>query len=211
MSDEATQMAPVYPDIPDLSGLTEDRPDPWENGWYGATILQSRSFTNRDTGAITTFQSGDEPAQKTGRNITAQVQVKRKNGDTLNARILVNYLPEHLTSASIGVITQRKEAQKAAKKARSEATTPEQIAAAETAQAAAEWGPLFRAFSALTQIGTLQRVAGVRQFVRNGNGGLDISPLFGKSLYVRLGDDDRNPKYKAIVDFSDAAPKKGTL
>jgi len=199
MSEEATQLAPDMnlADVPDLSGIGEDRPEPWENGWYAATAVQSRSFTNRDTGATTTFASGDEVSKGgDSRNITIQVQVKRKNGDVLNGRIMANYKPEFLTADVIAQVTKHKEAQKAAK---------------EKGEKAPEWGPLFRAFSALQDIARLQRVAGVRQFVRNPVGGLDITPVFGKTIYVRLGEDDRNPKYKAVVDFSDAAPKKGVL
>ena len=196
MSDDyGTQMAPL-PDVPDLSGITPDERIPWEDGWYQATALQSRAFTSSD-GMTTTFISGDEPSQKgDSRNISVQVQVRRKNGDVLNGRVLVNYKAEFLTSETVAAILQHKEAMKAAKG---------------TGQKPPEWGPLFRAFSATSDIGTLQRIAGVRQFVRNGAGGLDITPVFGKTLYVRLGPDDRKPQYKAVVEFSDVAPKKGVL
>ena len=130
------------------------------------------------------------------RNIFLRLTVRRKSdGRVMNTKDLVNYRPSDFTQESIAAVLAHKEAMKAAKQAGTEVP---------------EWGPLFRPFSALTQIGTLQRIAGVRQFQRTAGGGLDISPLFGKTCFVRLTD-DKAGKYKEVAELSDVAPKKAAV
>jgi hypothetical protein len=182
MTDETFQLQ----DIPDLSGVMEDKPEPWSDGWYEGTILEQRAFTDSN-GNDRVFASSDEPAQKSGRNIRLQVVLTRQSdGRTLNTNTLVNYQPDDLTQESVQQVMAHKDKVKAGE----------------------QWGSMFRAFAALNRIGTLQRIAGVRAFGRNGNGGLDLHPLFGKRIYARLTDDERNPQYKAIKEFRSDAPKK---
>ena len=185
------------PEIPDLSGMLDEKPEPWDNGWYGtATFVPSHQFTK--DGVVTTFESTDTPSQAgDSRNISARLTIKRKSdGRAMNTVFRVNYRTIDFTAESIAAVLAHKEAQKAAKAAGTDAP---------------EWGSLFRTFSALTQIGTLQRIAGVRQFQRTSSGGLDITPLFGKSAFVRLTDDDRKPQYKKVAEVSDAAPKRANV
>lgn len=178
-------------DIPDLSGMSGmDREfTPFEDGWYRATILDKREFTDKN-GNERTFASADvQSAKGDSRNITLQVTITRKDGQTLNNKIGVNYRTDDLTQDTIQAIAAQNERNKA------EGGKP-------------TWGTLFRSYMALMQLGTLQKVAGVRQFQRSGDGGLDIAPLFGKTVYVRLGPDDRNPQYKSVVRFQAHEPKK---
>lgn len=176
------------PEVPDLSGVTEDRPEPFEDGWYQGTFLETRTFTNKDGNELT-FTSEDVEAQKTGRNIFLQTQITRKtDGRKLNTRVLVNYRPEDLTTTVLAAVAERKA----------------QIKSEEEE----DWGNLFRAFMSQVRIGTLQRIAGIRQFQKNGNGGLDISPLFTKTAFFRIGPQKDKPEYKDVKEFSDTAPKK---
>lgn len=178
-------------DIPDLSTMVglEREPIVWTDGWYKAQIVEKREFTDKN-GNDRTFASADLPSAKgDSRNITLQTIIARKDGQTLNSKIGVNYRGDDLTQDTIHAIAAQAEANK---KAGGKPT----------------WGTLFRSYMALNQLGTLQKVAGVRQFQRGGDGGLDITPLFGKTVYVRVGPDDRNPQYKAIVRFQQAEPKK---
>ena len=175
-------------DIPDLSGVQDnDQPAPFSDGWYEGRILAKREFTDSN-GNERVFESSDEPAQKSGRNIRLQIAIKRQSdGRTLNTSYLVNYQPEDLTSTTVQAIMAHKDRIKEG--------------------AESGWGTLFRPFMTLQRLGKLQKVAGVRQFQRNGNGGLDLKPVFGKTVYVKLTDDDRNPKYKAVKDISADQPK----
>ena len=174
-------------DVPDLAGVTEDKPEPFSDGWYSGEILEKRAFTDSN-GNDRIFLSSDEPSQNgAGRNIRLQVTLTRaSDGRTLNMNKLINYRTEDLSQESVQAVTAHKDKVKEGE----------------------QWGTLFRPFMALNQLGTLQRIAGVRQLQRNGNGGLDIHPLFGKKIYARIGDDDRNPQYKMIKEFRDVAPKK---
>ena len=175
-------------DIPDLSGVQDSEPTPFENGWYEGRILAKREFTDSN-GNERVFESSDEPAQKSGRNIRLQIALKRhSDGRTLNTSYLVNYQPEDLTAATVSAIMAHKDRIKAGE---------------ETG-----WGTLFRPFMTLQRLGKLQKVAGVRQFQRNGNGGLDLKPVYGKTVYVKLTDDDRNPKYKMVKDITADTPKQ---
>ena len=173
------------PDVPDLSGVQDVETARFEDGWYGGTILAKREFTDRN-GNDRVFESTDAPSQNgDSRNIQLQVELTRQSDKrTYNARAMVNYRPEDLSAETVQQVMAQRE------KAKDEG-----------------WGSLFRPFMTLMRLGKLQRIAGVRQLQRNGNGGLDLTPTYGKSAYFRLGPDDRNPEYKAIVDFSDAAPK----
>ena len=174
-------------DIPDLSGIaTDDRPAAFEDGWYEGTILAKREFTDSN-GNDRVFESGDTAAQRSGRNIRLQVVLKRQtDGRTLNTSTLVNYQPEDLTSATIQAVAAQKEKVK---------------------DSGEQWGSLFRSYMTLNRLGTLQKIAGVRSFQRSADGSLDLTPLYGKIAYFKLGPDDRNPAYKAVKNFSDAAPK----
>lgn len=176
-------------DIPDLSVIDDshDRPEPFADGWYQGTILDKREFTDNN-GNDRVFESNDTPAQKSGRNIRLQVQLTRKNdGKQFNVSTLVNYKPEDLTSAIVTAIATRK---------------------TENKSNGVEWGDLFRPYMALMRLSKLQKIAGVRQFQKSDDGGLDITPLFGKNAYFRVKPDDRNPQYKQIADYQLEEPKR---
>ena len=177
-------------EIPDFSQIVDDtRPDytPFENGWYAGTIVEKREFTDKQ-GNDRIFESNDEVSRSgDSRNIRLQVEVQRQaDKRTLNTSVMLNYQPEALTAETVQQVSAHMAKVKEGE----------------------EWGSLFRPFMTLTRLGKLQRIAGVRQLQRNGNGGLDIHPLFGKRAYFRLGPDERNPDYKAILDYSEKAPRK---
>ena len=173
-------------DIPDLSDVQDTVSSPFSDGWYEATILAKREFTDQQ-GNERVFESGDEPAQRSGRNIRLQMAIKRQSdGKALNTSYLLNYQPEDLTAETVKAVLAHKEKVKEGE----------------------QWGPLFRSFMTLQRLGKLQKIAGIRQFQRNGNGGLDLHTVYGKTAYVKLVDDDRNPKYKMIKDISADRPKQ---
>lgn len=174
-------------DIPDLSGIEDVRSEPLVDGWYQGTIVAKREFTDSN-GNDRVFESSDTPAQKAGRNIRLQVELKRKaDGKTFNISTLVHYRPEDLTTATVQAIAKRRE---------------------ENKKDGVEWGDLFRPFMTLTRLGTLQKIAGVRQLQRTSEGGLDLTPLFGKVGYFKLAPDSRNPQYKEVKNFQENAPVK---
>lgn len=176
-------------DIPDLSGIDgNDRPEPFADGWYRGVILEKREFTDKN-GNERVFESSDTLSQKSdSRNIRLQLELTRKSdGKTLNVSTLVNYKPSDLTAETVGAIALRNKERK---------------------EGGAEWGDLFRPMMTLTRLAKLQKIAGIRQFQRTADGGLDISPLFGKVGYFRLRPDTRNPAYKEVSDFQDYEPRK---
>ena len=174
------------PAIPDLSGIVGDAQDPFADGWYAGTILERRAFTDTN-GNDRVFPTEDAPAAKSGRNIRLQVVLKRQaDGRVLNTSTLINYQPEDLTQESVQAV----------------------IAETERIRGTSEKRTNFRGFMTLLRMGTLQRIAGIRQFQRNGHGGLDLAPLYDKTAYFKIGEDDRNPQYKAVKDFSEKIPKK---
>ena len=182
-----TQSQQSLPEIPDLSGMTEDKPEPWADGWYNAAVQASQTFEK--DGMVTTFNTEDVLSRAgDSRNIFVRFQITRKDGRKMQTKYLINYRTSDFTAESIAAVQARKAEVKAG----------------------GEWGPMFRTFSALTGIGTLQRIAGVRQFQRTADGGLDLSPLFTKSFFARLRD-DKEGRYKEVAAISDTAPKKGTL
>ena len=179
-------------DIPDLSGISDVQTfEAWSDGWYKGTILARREFTDK-TGSERVFESSDEPSQGgDSRNIRLQTEIVRQDGRTLNTSVLVNYRPEDLSQETIqAVVAQREQTGKDN-----------------------QWGDLFRPFMTLRRLGAIQRIAGVRQLQRNGNGGLDLTPVFGKVGYFKLGPDRKNPElYKEVKDFSDkVGPKTKVL
>lgn len=185
--DESFNTAATLPEIPDLSGMTEDKPEPWADGWYAGVIQASQTFEK--DGVTTEFKTEDAPSRAgDSRNIFVRFTITRKDGRKMQTKFLVNYRTSDFSAENIAAVQARKAEVKAG----------------------GEWGPLFRPFSALTGIGTLQRLAGVRQFQRTAEGGLDLSPLFGKPMFARLRD-DKEGRYKDVAAISDAAPKKGTL
>lgn len=175
-------------DIPDLSGIGDDQTsEPFADGWYEGVIVDKRAFTDKN-GNDRVFESNDTPANTNGRNIRLQVAIKRqRDGRTFNTSTLVNYRLEDLSQETVQAVSAQLEKVK---------TT------------GAEWGDLFRPFMTLTRLSKLQKIAGVRQLQRNGDGGLDLTPLFGKTAYFRLGEDDRNPAYKAVKDFRETKPTR---
>lgn len=180
-------------DIPDLSGLgglSTTESEPFQDGWYNATIVERRQFTDKN-GNDRIFTSEDTPsANGNSRNIQLQTIVKRQSdGRTLNTSYRVNYRPEDLSQTTIQQITAQQQ----------------------HVNEGGDWGELFRPFMTLTRLSRLQKIAGVHQFARNGNGGLNLHGLFGKNVYVRLKDDDRNPQYKMIADISGEAPKRAKV
>lgn len=173
------------PVIPDLSSFAAEEVVPFENGWYKATIQERRSFTDK-MGNDRVFESSDEPAQRSGRNIRLQVEVTRQSdGRKMNISWLVNYNPDDLTPETISAITAIKEA-------------------------GGEYGDKFRAFMTLQRLSSLQAVAG-KQLARGDNGGLDLTPLFGKECYARIADDDRDARYKQIKDVRPLSKKPKTV
>ena len=178
-------------DIPDLSGVVDDtRSDPWEDGWYSGRIVEKREFTDNN-GNDRVFESTDTPSQNgDSRNVRLQVLLTRQSDKaTMRTNTQVNYQQGDLTPETIQAITDQK--------ARVKAKEDQNM------------GSLFRPFRALTQIGALQRVAGIRQFQRNGNGGFELTPLFDKTAYFRLGPDTREGRtqFKQIVEINDVPPK----
>lgn len=180
-------------DIPDLSTInSHTETEPFSDGWYAGTILERRTFTDQN-GNDRVFESSDTPSQNgDSRNIRLQVQVKRaSDGRTLNTNIQVNYRPEDLTAETIQAVAKRQE---------------------ESKDNGNQMGDLFRPFMTLTRLASLQKIAGVRQFQRNGNGGLDLTPVYGKTAYFRLGDDPRSGgKYKEVKTFQADAPKRAKV
>lgn len=176
-------------DIPDLSGIGTDfaASDPFSDGWYKGTILEQRSFTDQN-GNDRVFTSSDEPsARGDSRNIKLQVVLKRTSDNReLNISYLLNYRPEDLTQEAVQAVIAETERVKGTGDTRSD----------------------FRPFITLQRLGKLQKVAGVRQMQRNGNGGLSLTPLFGKSAYFKIGPDDRNLQYKSIKDLRVDAPRQ---
>ncbi len=177
-------------DIPDFSAISDgDRPEPFVDGWYQGTILGKREFVDNN-GNDRVFESSDSPSQKSdSRNIRLQIELKRRSdGRTLNVSNLINYRPTDLTLETVQAVA---------------------AAAAEVKQNGTEWDKnLFRSFMTLTRLGKLQKVAGIRQFQRTSDGGLDLTPVYGKVAYFKLGPDDRNPAYKAVKDFQENEPRK---
>lgn len=175
-------------DIPDLSGIEDARPEPLADGWYQGTILGKREFTDNN-GNERVFESSDTVSQKSdSRNIRLQIELKRRSdGRTFNVSSLINYKPSDLTAQTVAAIAKRKE---------------------ENKEGGEGWGDLFRPFMTLTRLGKLQKIAGVRQLQRNGDGGLDLAPLFGKTAYFKLQPDSRNPQYKEVKDFQENEPRK---
>ncbi len=174
-------------DIPDLSAIEDVRPEGFSDGWYEGQILAKREFTDKN-GNDRVFESSDTPAQRSGRNIRLQIVLTRRSDKrTLNVSTLINYKPEDLTAETVGAVAQRKQ---------------------ENKENGAEWGDLFRPFMTLTRLGKLQKIASVRQLQRTADGGLDLSPLFGKTAYFRIKPDSRNPQYKEVADFQENEPKK---
>lgn len=175
------------PAIPDLSAFAQEEQTPFEPGWYKGTILAERRFTDKN-GNERLFESNDTPAQRSGRNIRLQVEITRaSDGRKLNISWLVNYNPDNLTQSVIQSVLARKEE-------------------------GGEYGELFPAFMTLQRLQKLQSYAGVRQLGHNSEGGLDLTPLFGKEGYFRIGPDDRNPQYMTVKDIRSASSKpKQTL
>lgn len=177
-------------DIPDLTGIDDNGPAEWADGWYEGTIVGKREFTDKN-GNDRVFESSDTPAQKSGRNIRLQVALKRQSdGREMNLSTIINYQPEDLTQETIQKVAEQKEKVKAN---------------------GDEWGSLFRPFMSLVRLGKLQKIAGVRQLQRDSDGALNLTPLFGKRGYFKVAPDDRNPQYKAIADFREDKPKKAAV
>lgn len=174
-------------DIPDLGGIIGETTPSWENGWYRATINASRSFTDKN-GNDRLFESQDSVSAKgTSRNLKLQITVARKDGKTLNNSMLVNYNPDALAPETVAAV----KAHVAEKKQTDRETL----------------GELFLPFMTLQKLSNLQTIAG-RTLTRTAEGGLDLSPLFGKTFYVRLKDDSRNPQYKEVDKFQAGEPRK---
>ena len=186
MSDTELQLA----DIPDLSGVSDSQTDQqWTDGWYEGLIIEQRQFTDSN-GNDRVFETVDLPSAKgDSRNIRLQTVLKRRSdGRTLGTSVQINYRPEDLTAETVQAVTTR---------------------AAEGGQ---KMGDLFRPFLALQRLGRLQKIAGVRQLQRNGNGGLDLTPTYNKSAYFRLGPDERTGgKYREVKDFQVEPPKRGAI
>jgi hypothetical protein len=189
MTDEMTLPAiPNFADVPD-----EPRSEPWVDGWYAGTFLAARTFTTRDGNEVT--HASEDTVSKNGdsRNITLQAQLTRRaSKGEFNGRVRLNYRPAvDFTTERIARIAELNSGSK------DDATSDE-----------------VRSRIALGQLKRLQKIAGAT-FARNGNGGLDLTPVFGKGGFFRIKDGDPNPTtgkvYKEIVEFAAEPPKKGTL
>lgn len=176
-------------DIPDLSGIGDVQQEPLADGWYAGTILEKREFTDSN-GNDRVFESSDSVSQKgDSRNLRLQVELKRRSdGRVIPVSTLINYKPEDLTAETVAAIAAQKELNQK--------------------DPASGWGDLFRPFMTLTRLSKLQTIGGVRQLQRNGNGGLDLTPLYGKSAFFKLRPDSRNPQYKEVADFQQNEPKR---
>src|SRR3990167_1337291 len=162
-------------DIPDLSDVNigTDTAGPFEDGWYRAQILEKREFTDKN-GNERVFIRDDEPSQSgNGRNIRLQLELTRSDGRIMNLSWRTHYRPEDLTTETIAAVNAKTESKE-------------------------EYGQLFRSFKVLKALSTLQKIAGVRQLQRNGNGGLDLHPLYGKACFIRIKPDDKNPQFKDV-------------
>lgn len=179
-------------DIPDLTGIQGDTTDfePFVDGWYEGTIVGKREFTDKN-GNDRVFESADVVSQKgDSRNIRLQVLLKRQSDKReMNLSTVINYVPDDLTQETIQQVAAQREKVKAGE----------------------EWGTLFRAFMAMTRLGKLQTIAGVRQLQRGTDGALNLAPLFGKTAYFKLKEDSRNPLYKEVADFRHDKPKKAAV
>lgn len=190
MSTETLNLEDI-PAIPDLSGIADPTGsgsfEKFGPGWYAGEILESRTRTDK-AGNESTFASDDLPSQSgDSRNIRLQVAVTRQSDKAVNHYSLrMNYRPEDLTAETVQQITAQME----------------QVKNGE------QWGSLFRPFMVLNRLSKLQKIAGVRQLQRNGNGGLDLHPVFGKKGYFRLAPQKDKPEYLEIADFRETAPKK---
>lgn len=176
-------------DIPDLSGLSDETRAPsWDDGWYAGRILEQRSFTDSN-GNDRVFTTEDALSQNgESRNIRLQVELTRKSDSrVLNLNTLVNYRLEDLSLETLQAV----------------AAQQERVRSGEEKT----MGNLFRSFMTLLRVGALQRIAGVRQFQRNGNGGLDLTPIYGKPAYFRIGP-DKNEKFKEVKEFNDKVGAK---
>ena len=182
-------------DIPDLSDILGDTDTPtstpFEDGWYVGTILGERRFTDSN-GNERVFESGDAvSARGDSRNVKLQVKIKREvDGRELNTSALINYNPTDFSQETLQAVAKRRE---------------------ESKDNGGQMGDLFRPFMTITRVAKLQKIAGVRAFRRNSEGGLDLTPLYNKTGYFRLSPDDRNPQYKQIADFRADAPKKAKV
>lgn len=190
MSTETLSLQDI-PAIPDLSGIADPTGggsfEKFGPGWYAGEILESRTRTDK-AGNESTFASDDLPSQSgDSRNIRLQVAVTRASDKAINHYSLrMNYRPEDLTTETVQQITAQMEAVKNGE----------------------QWGTLFRPFMVLNRLSKLQKLAGVRQLQRNGNGGLDLTPTFTKHGYFRLAPQKDKPEYLEIADFRETAPKK---
>lgn len=172
-------------DIPDLSGIDDGQSTAWENGWYEGVIIGRREFTDKN-GNDRVFESSDTLSKNgNGRNIRLQVQLKRQDGREMNLSDTIYYTPDDLTQETIQKVMAQKEKIKNGE----------------------QWGSLFRPYMTLNRLGTLQKIAGVRQLQRDTDGSLNLTPLFGKTAYFKLKDDE-NGKYKEIDRFRETRPTK---
>lgn len=174
-------------DVPDLSDIQEARSEPFADGWYEGTILARREFTDNN-GNDRVFESTDSVSQRgDSRNIRLQVVLTRaSDGRTLNTSTLINYKPEDLSAETVQAVAAQRDKVKEG----------------------GEWGTLYRAFMTLTRLSKLQKIAGVRQLKRNAEGGLDLTPIYGKTAYFKIRPDSRNPQYKEIADFREDKPTR---
>ena len=182
MSTETMQLT----DIPDLSDIREEEIQPFADGWYFGEIHEERVTTDRN-GNERSFTSSDTPSNNgDSRNIRLQVVLKRKaDGRSMGLSYMLNYRPEDLTAETVKAIAKRQEETKSG----------------------AEWAELFRPYITLQRLSKVQQVAGVRQLQRAEDGGLVLTPLFGKTAYFRLAPDKRDERYKQVVDMRVTAPK----
>src|SRR3990167_2282845 len=102
MEDSMSEAGLSLGDIPDLSGIDDNQPAAWEDGWYEGVIVGKRESTDAPA------QSGDS------RNIRLQVALKRQSdGREMNLSTLINYQPEDLTQETIQKVAAQKEKVKA--------------------------------------------------------------------------------------------------
>ena len=172
------------PNLPEIPDTFDVQREPWETG--EKTWYAATIIPSYTSFKGSIFDTEDVPPApgKGGRNIKLRMVLKRKDGETANMGALVNYDPQFLTREWIEAA--KGDAPKGSDAARAKMT--------------------------LTKLARLKHIAGV-QLGRNGHGGLDLSPLFNKTVFVRPTRGQKG--YLEVADFLQdvrtEAPKSATI
>ena len=63
----------------------------------------------------------------------------------------------------------------------------------------------------LQRLAGLQKIAACGPLISDGQGGIELGPLYGKTAYFRLGPDNRNSAFKQIKACQLEAPKRAAV